>query len=93
MAMLCGRPVPDSNCSWALGAILLSVSSTTPIAPIFVAITLSLVTVMLAKIPGRIYSCLLMVPLSFALLSAGVVAFMVGSGQTLFSVELFGFNL
>jgi len=76
-----------------LGAILLSVSSTTPIAPLFVAITMSLITVMLAKIPGRIYSRLLLVPLSFALLSAGVVAFMHGSGQTLFSVQLFGLNL
>jgi len=76
-----------------LGAILLSVSSTTPIAPLFVAVSMSLATVMLAKIPGRIYSRLLLVPLSFALLSAGVVAFMHGNGQTLFSVELNGLNL
>ncbi|MDD1750844.1 MAG: cobalt ECF transporter T component CbiQ [Methanothrix sp.] len=76
-----------------LGAILLCVSSTTPIAPLFVAITISLAAVILAKIPGRIYSRLLLVPLSFALLSAGVVAFMHGSGQTLFSVPLFGFDL
>jgi cobalt/nickel transport system permease protein len=76
-----------------LGAILLCVSSTTPIAPIFVAITMSLITVMLAKIPGRIYSRLLLVPLSFALLSAGVVAFMHGSGQTLFPVQLNGLDL
>jgi len=76
-----------------LWAILLSVSSTTPIAPLFLAITMSLITVMLAKIPGRIYSRLLLVPLSFALLSAGVVAFMHGSGQTLFSLQLFGLNL
>jgi cobalt/nickel transport system permease protein len=76
-----------------LGAILLCVSSTTPIAPIFVAVTMSLITVMRAKIPGRIYSRLLLVPLSFALLSAGVVAFMHGSGQTLFSVQLYGLDL
>ncbi|MDD4161935.1 MAG: cobalt ECF transporter T component CbiQ [Methanothrix sp.] len=76
-----------------LGAILLCVSSTTPIAPLFVAITMSLTVVILAKIPGRIYFQLLLVPLSFALLSAGVVAFMHGGGQTLFSVTLFGFNL
>ena len=76
-----------------LGAILLCVSSTTPIAPLFVAITMSLVTVILAKISGRIYVRLLLVPLSFALLSAGVVAFVHGSGQTLFSVEINGLNL
>ena len=39
-----------------LGAILLCVSSATPIAPLFIAITMSLITVMLAKIPGRFYS-------------------------------------
>ncbi|MDD2754099.1 MAG: cobalt ECF transporter T component CbiQ [Methanothrix sp.] len=74
-------------------AILLCVSSTTPIAPLFVAITMSLITVMLAKIPGRIYFRLLLVPLSFAMLSAGVVAFMHGNGQTLFSVQIFGIDL
>ncbi|MEI8003440.1 MAG: cobalt ECF transporter T component CbiQ [Methanothrix sp.] len=76
-----------------LGSILLCVSSTTPIAPIFVAITMSLITVFLSKIPWRIYVRLLLVPLSFALLSAAVVAFMHGSGQTLFSVELNGLSL
>jgi cobalt/nickel transport system permease protein len=75
-----------------LGAILLCVSSPTPIAPLFVAVTMSLATVILAKIPGRIYSRLLLVPLSFALASAGVVAFMHGSGETLFSRELLGYN-
>jgi cobalt/nickel transport system permease protein len=75
-----------------LGAILLCVSSPTPAAPLFVAVTLSLATIILAKIPGRIYLRLLLVPLSFALLSAGVVAFMHGSGQTLFSLDLFGYS-
>jgi cobalt/nickel transport system permease protein len=76
-----------------LWAILLCVSSTTPIAPLFVAVTMSLITVMLAKIPGRIYFRLLLVPLSFAMLSAGVVAFMHGNGQTLFFLQLFGIDL
>ena len=75
-----------------LCSILLCVSSPTPIAPLFVAVTMSLITVILAKIPGRIYSRLLLVPLSFALLSAGVVAFMHGSGPTLFSLDLFGYS-
>ncbi|MDQ1282662.1 MAG: cobalt/nickel transport system permease protein [Euryarchaeota archaeon] len=73
-----------------LGCILISVSSTTPVAPLFVALTLSLATLILARIPGRIYSRLLLVPLSFALISAAVVAFMHGAGQTLYSMQLFG---
>ena len=76
-----------------LGAIFFCVSSVTPIAPLFVAITMSLITVMMAKIPGRFYSQLLLLPLSFALLSTSVVAFMHGTGQTLFAVNIFGLSL
>ena len=76
-----------------LGAILLCVSSATPIAPLFVAVTMSLVTVRLAKIPWRFYSKLLLIPLSFSLLSAIVVAFMHGGGDQLFSFTVFGISL
>ena len=58
-----------------LGAILICVASATPIAPLFIAITMSLITVRLAKIPGRFYSTLLLIPFSFSILSAAVVAF------------------
>jgi cobalt/nickel transport system permease protein len=76
-----------------LGAILLCVSSVTPIAPLFIALTMSLITVVMAKIPGRFYSKLLLIPLSFALLSAAVVAFMHGTGNSLFAVDVFGLEL
>lgn len=76
-----------------LSLILICVSSNTPIAPIFVAVTLSLATLFLAKIPWRIYSRLLFVPLSFALVSAAVVALMQGDGRVLFSLPIFGFEL
>ena len=85
--------MPDSSFYLGLGAILLCVSSATPIAPLFVAITMSLITVIMAKIPGRFYSQLLLLPLSFALLSASVVAFMHGTGQILFAVNVFGLQL
>lgn len=76
-----------------LGAMLLCVSSATPIAPLFIAITMSLITVGIAKIPGRFYSKLLLIPLSFSLLSAAVVAFMHGGGDQLFSFNVFGISL
>jgi cobalt/nickel transport system permease protein len=76
-----------------LGAILLCVSSATPIAPLFIAFTMSLIIVRLAKIPWRFYSTLLLIPLSFALLSAIVVAFMTGTGDQLFAINVFGLNL
>jgi cobalt/nickel transport system permease protein len=76
-----------------LGAMLLSVISVTPIAPLFVAITMSLIIVILAKIPVRFYCTLLLIPLSFALLSAIVVAFMHGTGNSLISFSVLSFNL
>ena len=76
-----------------LGAILLCVSSATPIAPLFIAVTMSLITIILAKIPARFYSKLLLVPLSFALLSAIVVAFMHGTSDQLFAINVFSLNL
>jgi cobalt/nickel transport system permease protein len=76
-----------------LGAILFCVSSTTPIAPLFIAVTMSLITVRLAKIPAHFYITLLLIPLSFSLLSAVVVAFMYGGGHQLFNFNFLSLNL
>ena len=76
-----------------LASMLISVSSPSPLAPLFVALILSLATVLLARIPGRIYFHLLLLPLSFALLSAAVVAFMHGDGRTLFHLPILGLDL
>ena len=76
-----------------LGALILCVSSATPIAPLFIAVTMSLITVRLAKIPWTFYSRLLLIPLSFSLLSAVVVAFMHGGGDQLFAFSVFGITL
>jgi cobalt/nickel transport system permease protein len=75
-----------------LGALLLCISSAAPIAPLFIAVTMSLITVKLAKIPSRLFSRLLLIPLSFALLSSAVVAFMHGGGAQLFAVNVFGID-
>lgn len=77
----------------ALGSIILCVSSASPITSIFVAATTSLIIVIAARIPVRIFSGLLLLPLSFALLSAAVVAFMNGSGDQIFSASAFGLDL
>jgi energy-coupling factor transporter transmembrane protein EcfT len=53
-----------------MGAILFCVFSATPIAPLFVAVTIGLITITMAKIPKRFYTKLLIVPLSFAMLSS-----------------------
>jgi cobalt/nickel transport system permease protein len=84
---------PRLKLSVGLASILLSVSSPTPAAPLFVALSLSLATVLLAKIPARIYLQLLLLPFSFAGLSAAVVAFMHGSGDVLLSLPILGYSL
>jgi len=76
-----------------LGAILICVSSSSPVAPLFIAASMSLITVRLARIPLRFYSTLLLVPISFSFLSAGVVAFMHGGGHQLISFALFGWTI
>jgi cobalt/nickel transport system permease protein len=76
-----------------LVSMLICVASGSPIAPLFIAVTISLITVGLAKIPGRFYSRLLLIPLSFALLSAAVVAFLHGGGHQLFAFTVLGYSL
>jgi cobalt/nickel transport system permease protein len=76
-----------------LGAILLCISSSTPIAPFFIAVTMSLITLGKARIPARFYLKLLLIPLSFSLLSVLVVAFMYGGGHQLFGFTFLGLIL
>ena len=76
-----------------LGAITICVSSLTPAAPLFVAVSMSLIILIRAKIPLRIYSRLLLLPLSFALLSSMVVALIHGSGEMLYAIEPFGLQI
>lgn len=76
-----------------LGALLICISSATPIAPMFVVITMSLITLIVAKIPGSLYSKLLLIPISFAFLSSAVVAFLHGTGQQIFAADLWGLDL
>lgn len=88
-----GDASPRIKLFLGLASMIICVSSSSPLAPLFVALTMSLATVLLAKIPGRIYSHLLLVPLSFALLSAAVVAFMHGGGTPLIQLSLLGLDL
>jgi cobalt/nickel transport system permease protein len=84
---------PRLKLALGLGAMLLCIASASPIAPLFIAVTISLITVGVAKIPWRVYSKLLLIPLSFALLSAIVVAFVTGGGETLLSFTVLGWTL
>ena len=76
----------DVNCYLKLvlgmGAIFICIASTAPVAPLFILITLSAITLVFAKIPVRVYVELLHIPLVFALFSVIVILFLSGSGDT-----------
>ncbi|MDD1677696.1 MAG: cobalt ECF transporter T component CbiQ [Methanomicrobiales archaeon] len=76
-----------------LGAILISLSSTTPWTPLFIAGTMAMVTLFLAKIPGRLYLTLLLIPLSFSVFSVLVILFVRGGGAPLFIFPVAGISL
>ena len=64
-----------------MGAILICVASPGPVAPLFILFTLSAITLVFAKIPVRVYTELLLIPLTFAVLSVIVIVFLSGGGE------------
>jgi len=60
---------------------------------LLIAFTMSVVTVFKAKIPGRIFSKLLLVPLTFALFSSVAILFVSGIGQPIIAFQIFGLNI
>ncbi len=69
-----------------ISSILLCVSSPAPVAPLLVAASMSAAVLALAHIPARVYARLLLIPVSFAVMSIVVVLFTTGSGAVLFEV-------
>jgi len=76
-----------------LGSILLCVFSPSPVAPLIAALTMSAITVFLAKIPVRLYCKLLIVPLTFVLFSSLAILFVTGSGEPIIAFQAFGLGL
>ncbi|OPY46319.1 MAG: Energy-coupling factor transporter transmembrane protein EcfT [Methanosaeta sp. PtaU1.Bin028] len=73
-----------------LGSVLICVSSPGPLAPMLIGITLAGSVVAWSRVPAGVFIRILLIPLSFALLSAIVVMLMGGTGETLFSFSLAG---
>jgi len=87
-------PLRNKNNKLKLGlvaaALLVGVSSTSPVAPLFIALTMSLATIRLGKVPARFYAELAIAPLSFAIFGTAIILFFFGSGPEIFSLELLG---
>ena len=76
-----------------LFGLLVGVSSTSPITPLFIALCMSFTTVALGRAPLKLYLKLLLAPVGFALTGVVIIAFFSGSGQELLSFELAGYPL
>ena len=76
-----------------LGAILICVASPGPLAPLLILLTISAVTIVLAKIPVEAYIELLHIPLFFAISSVIVILFLSGGGDPILTFTLAGIPL
>ncbi len=74
-----------------LSSILICTFSASPLAPATIAISMSMITVLIAKIPARLYLRLLLLPLSFALFSSAAILFLQG-GDPLLSINALGLD-
>lgn len=72
-----------------VGAILLCLLSSSYIAPLFIAIVLSLAILVLARIDARTYGELFIVPFSFAAMSVAVIILLSGGGEVYWSWTAF----
>ncbi len=69
-----------------VSSILLCVSSSDPAAPLLVAASMSTAVLALAKIPARFYARLLLVPVSFSVMSIAVILFITAGGAVLLEI-------
>ncbi len=76
-----------------VGCILISVFSETPYTPLFIAISLGVCCIFIAKIPARLYFKLLAIPASFAAMSCIVILFLTGGGDLICSFPVLGYPL
>lgn len=75
------------------GCILIGVMSTTPYAPLVIALAIGWAILFCARIPAVIYLHLLAIPLTFAVTSCIVILLFTGGGEVLWGVNLLGLPL
>jgi cobalt/nickel transport system permease protein len=83
---------PKLKLSLGLASIFICAFSTSPIAPLLVAMALGMATIFLARIPAKFYLKLLAVPLAFVLFSCLAVIFLQG-GVAMLSFSVLGIDL
>lgn len=79
---------PYLKLATGLGAILLCLVSAGVVAPLFVAVVLSLAILFLAKVPARVYGKLFILPLFFAAMSVAGIILLSGGGEAYWRWEI-----
>lgn len=73
--------------------ILVGISSNSPVTPLVIALSMSIATIYLSKVPLKVYIKILGAPAGFVLVSAIIIAFFSGTGKEIFAFYLFGHTL
>jgi len=79
---------PATKVFFALSALILSVSSPSPLVPIIVFLTTIILLLCFAKIPVRFYSSLLVYPTIIVAISSFIIALFFGYGEPLIEIVL-----
>lgn len=87
----------DSNIYYktifALSILIINLFANSPIAPIFILIFCSILTIYVAGISKRFYLTFLAVPFAFAFITIIFMAFFFGSGPQIWSLGIFGWGV
>ena len=73
--------------------LLVGVSSSSPVTPLFITLSMGFATVFFGKIPLTFYLKLVLLPLGFAAVGSVVILFFFGTGCEVFSLEILGYRL
>ena len=73
--------------------LIIGVSCISPVTPVFIALCMSITTIVFGRVSPKFYFKLLLAPMGFAAAGVLIIAFFSGSGQDLLSFKLIGYPL
>ncbi|PVX24435.1 MAG: cobalt ECF transporter T component CbiQ [Candidatus Bathyarchaeum sp.] len=87
------KTAPATKIIFALSVLIIGVMAQSPIIPLFIFLTNTILILNYAKIPVKVYGKMLLYPLATALLSCVLIAFFFGYGEPLFDIVSPWFSL
>ncbi len=84
---------PKLKVIFSISMLLICVFSTSIIVPLIITVIMVYLTLFKAKVPKSIYLKFMSAPVGFGVITVILMAFIYGQGDTLFSINLFGFDI